>query len=124
LEFGYVARGYLDLSGSAISGPGAVADIFPPRITISRFDSQRSRGLQVADFVVGAIQRKYELGDGRYYDMIAPAVRIERRNRFRRKGLQTPAGLFLMHLMAHIYRLGLTCALHIATVANKTIGWK
>jgi hypothetical protein len=51
----------------------------PPRARISRFDSQNSRGLQVADYVAGAIQRKFELRDSSYYDIIAHKVMIEKR---------------------------------------------
>jgi len=43
------------------------------------FDSQNSRGLQVADYVTGAIQRKFELRDSSYYDIIAHKVVSERR---------------------------------------------
>ena len=43
-------------------------------IQISGFDSQRSRGLQVADFVAGAIQRKYEQGDSAYYEIVAARI--------------------------------------------------
>ena len=45
-----------------------------PSIRISRFDSQRSRGLQMVDFVVGAIQRKYEHDDSTYYDIISERI--------------------------------------------------
>jgi hypothetical protein len=51
----------------------------PPRARISRFDSQNSRRLQVADYVTGAIQRKFELRDSSYYDIIAHKVVSERR---------------------------------------------
>ncbi len=51
----------------------------PPEITIRRLDSRNSGGLQVADYVAGAIQRKHEIGDDRYYEIIAHLVAIERR---------------------------------------------
>jgi len=43
-------------------------------IQISGFDSQRSGGLQVADFVAGALQRKYEQDDSAYYEIIAARI--------------------------------------------------
>jgi hypothetical protein len=43
-------------------------------IQISGFDSQGSRGLQVADFIAGAIQRKYEQGDSAYSEIIAARI--------------------------------------------------
>ena len=52
--------------------------VVPPRLRISRFDSQNSRGLQVADFVAGAIRRRHELGDSTYYDIIAPRIATEK----------------------------------------------
>jgi len=56
----------------------ALHGVVPPRLRISRFDSQNSRGLQVADFVAGAIRRRQELDDSTYYDIIAPRIAIER----------------------------------------------
>jgi len=53
--------------------------VIPPKARISRFDSRNSRGLQVADYVAGAIQRKFELRDSSYYDMIARRVAVEKR---------------------------------------------
>lgn len=50
-----------------------------PLIQISGFDSQRSRGLQVADFVAGAIQRRYEQNDSTYYEIIATRIMNEDR---------------------------------------------
>jgi hypothetical protein len=38
--------------------------------------------------------------------------------------MQTLAGVFTMHLMAHIYRPGLTCMFLIGAVINKPISWK
>jgi len=43
----------------------------PPEIRISRLDSRNSGGLQVADFIAGAIQRSHELGDESYRSIIA-----------------------------------------------------
>ena len=54
-----------------------------PEIWISRYDSLRSRGLQVADFVAGAIRRKHELGDLTYYDIISEKITGERVVRIR-----------------------------------------
>lgn len=50
----------------------------PPRIRISRFDSMNSKGLQVADFVAGAVQRKYEHGQTCYFDLISSRVELDR----------------------------------------------
>lgn len=52
--------------------------IVPPDTSISRYDSINSRGLQVADFVAGAIRRKHELGDPTYYDIISERIAAER----------------------------------------------
>lgn len=57
--------------------------IIPPDTCISRYDSIRSRGLQVADFVAGAIRRKHELGDPTYYDIISERITAERVVRIR-----------------------------------------
>ena len=57
--------------------------IIPPDTCISRYDSLKSRGLQVADFVAGAIRRKHELGDPTYYDIISEKIVAERVIRIR-----------------------------------------
>jgi len=53
--------------------------LLPVRIDISVIDSHNSGGLQVADFIVGAVQRKNERGDPTYYDIIAPAMLLEKK---------------------------------------------
>jgi hypothetical protein len=53
-----------------------------PSIRISRFDSQNSRGLQMVDFVAGAIQRKYEHDDPTYYDIISERIVSEEKRFF------------------------------------------
>lgn len=53
--------------------------LIPPTVAVSRFDSSHSGGLQVADFVAGAIQRKHELDDDGYYRIIAPKMVAETR---------------------------------------------
>ena len=53
-----------------------------PRINVSRFSSANSPGLQVADYVAGAVQRYYEFGDAEYYDMIKDSILIEKRYYF------------------------------------------
>ncbi|MGQ9586959.1 MAG: DUF3800 domain-containing protein [Thermoplasmata archaeon] len=52
--------------------------VIPPRVRVSRFDSQMSGGLQVADYVAGAIQRKFELRDSSYHDIIVSKIAVER----------------------------------------------
>ena len=49
-----------------------------PDVFVSRLDSLNSRGLQVADFVAGAINRKHESGDPSYYDIIQDRASIEK----------------------------------------------
>ena len=61
--------------------------IIPPSIRISRLDSQVSKGLQVADFIAGAIRRKYELSDNTYYDIISNSIKIERKHLSSCRGL-------------------------------------
>ena len=46
----------------------------PPQIRVSRLDSRNSGGLQVADFIAGAIQRSHERGDDSYRSIIAPLL--------------------------------------------------
>ena len=46
----------------------------PPQIRVSRLDSRNSGGLQVADFIAGAIQRSHERGDNSYKSIIAPLI--------------------------------------------------
>ncbi|OGS52193.1 MAG: hypothetical protein A3K75_04235 [Euryarchaeota archaeon RBG_13_61_15] len=48
-----------------------------PEVRVSRYDSMSNPGLQVADFVAGAIQRKWEHGDRTYHDIIASRIRKE-----------------------------------------------
>ena len=48
-----------------------------PRLHTSRMDSQKSRGVQVADFVAGAIHRKYESNNSKFYDIVAPSISKE-----------------------------------------------
>ena len=50
-----------------------------PPVRISLLDSQGSRGLQVADYIAGAIRRKYEQKDATYYDIIAERIIYEDR---------------------------------------------
>lgn len=50
----------------------------PPEIRVSRLDSRNSGGLQIADFIAGAIQRSYEHGDGSYRSIIAPLMEQEK----------------------------------------------
>jgi hypothetical protein len=50
------------------------AGLFPPDLRISHFDSRNSEGLQVNDFVVGAIFQKIERGIDTYYELIKGRV--------------------------------------------------
>ena len=50
----------------------------PPVVRVSKLDSHNSRGIQVADYIAGAIQRKHETGDAIYYTSIAPIIAVER----------------------------------------------
>jgi len=50
----------------------------PSHIRVSRLDSRRSRGLQVADFVAGAVQKKYEHGDTTYSRIVAGMITGDR----------------------------------------------
>ena len=52
--------------------------MIPPEVRVRRLDSLNSRGLQVADYVAGAVQRKHEIGDACYYAIVAPIVAIEK----------------------------------------------
>jgi hypothetical protein len=47
---------------------------FSPILKISHFDSTSCEGLQVHDFVVGAIFRNIERDDSRYYDLIKERI--------------------------------------------------
>lgn len=51
----------------------------PANLSVSVVDSRNSGGLQVADFIAGAIQRRFEQGDPSYFELIAPAIAIEER---------------------------------------------
>jgi len=62
-----------------------IAGRIPPEVRVRRLDSLNSRGLQVADFVAGAIQRKHEIGDGSYHAAITPIIATERLIRLRGK---------------------------------------
>jgi len=61
----------------AINGCREVGRI-PPEVRIRRLDSLNSRGLQVADYVAGAIQRKHEIGDASYHAIIVPIIVVEK----------------------------------------------
>lgn len=52
--------------------------LIQPRVIVSRVDSLNSQGLQVADFVAGAIQRRYEFGDAEYSSIITDKIVFER----------------------------------------------
>jgi len=49
----------------------------PNRIRVSRYDLHSSGGLQVADFIAGAVRRKYEEGDDSYYRIVLPLITLE-----------------------------------------------
>lgn len=51
----------------------------PPEIRVSRLDSRNSGGIQVADFIAGAIQRSHERGDESYRRIISPIIVKEMR---------------------------------------------
>lgn len=44
------------------------------RISIKHEDSQSVPMLQVADFIAGAVQRKFERGDSIFYDLIQDKI--------------------------------------------------
>lgn len=46
----------------------------PPEIRVSKLDSLTSGGLQVADYVAGAIQRRFEREDDQYYRVVEPMI--------------------------------------------------
>ncbi len=50
-----------------------------PKIEIIHEDSQRHPGLQVADFVAGAVFQRYERGRCEFYEIIKPKLRLELR---------------------------------------------
>ncbi|MEM0301823.1 MAG: DUF3800 domain-containing protein [Archaeoglobaceae archaeon] len=52
------------------------------RVDITHEDSQQNPGLQIADFVAGAIFRRYERGLTDFYDIIKPKLRYEDRKWF------------------------------------------
>ena len=54
-----------------------LGSLFPPVVEVTWHDSRKSGGLQVADFVAGAVQRKHEKSDSEYYDIIAPLISSE-----------------------------------------------
>ncbi len=49
----------------------------PPKIEIVHKDSQQNPGLQVADFVAGAVFQYYERGKCEFYEIIKPKLRLE-----------------------------------------------
>jgi len=52
--------------------------IISPFATVSRMSSERNKGLIVADFIAGAIRRKYERRSPEYYDIISNLIISER----------------------------------------------
>ncbi len=54
----------------------------PPKIEIVREDSQQHPGLQVADFVAGAVFQYYERGKREFYEIVKPKLRLELRKWF------------------------------------------
>lgn len=64
--------------GTIVENELAKQGSLPARLRISVLDSRNSRGLQVADFVAGSIQRMWERGDRTYYELLSPAVTFER----------------------------------------------
>jgi len=53
-----------------------------PKIKIIHGDSQEYPGLQVADFIAGAIFQHYERGKQEFYEIIKPKLRLELRKWF------------------------------------------
>lgn len=53
-----------------------------PKIEIIHGDSQQYPGLQVADFIAGAIFQYYEHGKHKFYEIIKPKLRLELRKWF------------------------------------------
>ena len=49
-----------------------------PEVTVSRFDSLNSGGLQMADFAAGAIHRRRESRDEHYRKMIESRIALDR----------------------------------------------
>ena len=47
---------------------------FPPIVTISQIDSMKSEGLQLADFVAGAVFRSVENGDDSYLSLLGETM--------------------------------------------------
>ncbi|MGQ9586960.1 MAG: DUF3800 domain-containing protein [Thermoplasmata archaeon] len=66
-----------EIEAQAINGCRAAGKI-PPEVRIRRLDSVNSRGLQAADYVAGAIQRKHEIGDASYHVIVAPKIAMEK----------------------------------------------
>jgi len=62
------------------NGVQGLSDI--PKITIVHENSQQHPGLQVADFVAGAVFKYYEHGISEYYEIIKPKLRLELRKWF------------------------------------------
>ncbi len=54
----------------------------PPKIEIVHEDSQQHSGLQVADFVAGAVFQYYERGKREFYEIVKPKLRLELRKWF------------------------------------------
>jgi hypothetical protein len=52
----------------------AMIGLITPDVIISRYDSLNSSGLQIADFVAGAIQRRHELGDTSYWSVVSSRI--------------------------------------------------
>ena len=52
----------------------AMMGLIAPDVFISRYDSLNSRGLQITDFVAGAIQRGHERGDATYRSVISSKI--------------------------------------------------
>ena len=56
---------------------GEYIRLFHSDIKIEHLDSQEDKILQVVDFVVWSIHRKYEMEDDRFYNLIAKKIRAE-----------------------------------------------
>lgn len=54
----------------------------PPKIEITHEDSQQHPGLQIADFVAGAVFQYYERGRDEFYEIVKPKLRLELRKWF------------------------------------------
>jgi hypothetical protein len=68
---------FIDESGSVALSRQGISDLPQSYVLIHQEDSMLSRELQAVDFIAWALFQKYERGNTKFYNRIAPRIVVE-----------------------------------------------